>query len=264
MTTPKVITEIRITIRFYEELNDFLKNYSTKEDIVFSFNGKRSIKDLIESFGVPHVEVDLILVNGNSEGFEYIIQNNDRISVYPMFESYNVKAISKVRVKPLRDTKFVLDVHLGKLARYLRLLGFDTDYKRYRDDPELAIISQNEKRILLTCDRKLLMRSIVTHGLIIRASDPRRQILEILNRLDLWDDIKPFTRCLTCNSEIREIKEKSDEFNSIYSELPPNVKSWCKEISKCIGCNKVYWKGTHYDKLELFVDEIINEKKRRT
>ena len=107
----------RITIRFYEELNDFLPPAQRKKDIIHAFRGRRSVKDLVESFGVPHVEVDLVLVNGASVDFSYIVSDGDRISVYPEFETLDVGDVSRLRPEPLRDTRFVLDVHLGKLAR---------------------------------------------------------------------------------------------------------------------------------------------------
>ncbi|HON80431.1 MAG TPA: Mut7-C RNAse domain-containing protein, partial [Spirochaetota bacterium] len=145
----------RVTIRFYEELNDFLPRQDRKRDIEVSFNGRRSIKDFIESMGVPHVEVDLILVHGISVDFNYLIQDGDRISVYPVFERLSIEGVTRLRPAPLRLTRFVLDVHLRKLARRLRLLGFDTDYDEHRDDPELAELSAKENRILLTRDRGL-------------------------------------------------------------------------------------------------------------
>lgn len=144
-------TEVfNITIRFYEELNDFLKKLPLKTDIFLTYSHRRSVKDLIESLGVPHVEVDLILVNGESVDFDYIVRNGDRISVYPVFEAMELTGITSLRVKGLRETRFVVDEHLGSLARKLRLLGFDTDYIKNRSDAELAPVSQNEGRILLT------------------------------------------------------------------------------------------------------------------
>ena len=228
-----------ITIRFYEELNDFLKNYPLKTDIPFSFKGKRSIKDLIENFGVPHVEVDMILINGKPVRFDYIVENGDRISVYPVFERFNIGHTSLLRDYTLRTSKFVLDVHLGKLAKHLRLLGFDTDYTRFRDDPELAEISDKEHRILLTRDRQLLMRSIVQWGLIIRSDQPIQQIVEVLNKLDLWDEIKPFTRCKSCNGIIKQIPPDSNKFETLKINIPEKVLKWCSEFTYCSSCNKV-------------------------
>lgn len=244
-----MLDEINITIRFYEELNYFLKKYPKKQDIHFNYSGKRSIKDLIENFGVPHVEVDLILVNSNPVDFNYIVKNNDRISVYPMFESLNITKTTLLREIPLRNTKFVVDVHLGKLARNLRLLGFDTDYKNDRNDAELAEISSKENRILLTRDRHLLMRRIITHGFVIRSEIPIIQIAEVLNRLDLWDSISPFSRCVQCNSKLQDLKNNNRIYTELLKQIPQKVKEWCYEYSYCSNCKKVYWKGSHYTSL---------------
>ena len=251
--------EYSITIRFYEELNDFLPAQMRKRDIDFSYSGKRSVKDLIECFGVPHVEVDLILVNGESVDFSYIIEDKDRISVYPVFESLNIKGATHLRPSPLRDTKFVLDVHLRKLARRLRLLGFDIDYEDKRDDDVLAEISSAENRILLTRDRQLLMRKIVSRGLIVRNTDPDKQVVEILERLDLWDRCSPFARCIECNGFIRRLMPDHNTYTEMMSRVPPGVAAWCEEYYYCSGCAKVYWRGSHYEKLMSLVNNAMRD-----
>ncbi|MDC7240187.1 MAG: Mut7-C RNAse domain-containing protein [Spirochaetales bacterium] len=243
-----------ITIRFYEELNDFLKGYPLKEDIPFSFAGRRSVKDLIESFGVPHTEIDLILVNGGAVDFTYIVADGDRISVYPVFESMEIGGLSPLREIPLRDTRFVLDVHLGKLARDLRMLGFDSDYASDRDDPELAEISVSENRILLTRDRGLLKRSIVTHGLYIHSDQPEEQLKEILTKLDLFKRIRALTRCLVCNTPL--IRLEGNELERHRSEIPPKVLERQKEFSCCLSCNKIYWKGDHWKNMVRRIKEL--------
>jgi uncharacterized protein len=252
-----MVNDCRITIRFYEELNDFIRNYSRKKEIHYTSPGRRSVKDLIESFGVPHTEVDLIMVNGSPVDFTYIVENNNRISVYPVFERLNIRGLSPLRKSPLRESRFVLDVHLGKLARDLRMLGFDTDYKTFRDDRELAEISSREKRILLTRDRQLLMRKIVRRGLIIRSDNPNNQIVEILNRLDLQDDIKPFTRCISCNGVIEKLKEESENYNMLFMKIPLKVLDWAQEYTYCPSCLKVYWKGSHYDSLMTRITNLM-------
>jgi len=252
-----------ITIRFYEELNYFLKNFPQKQDIVYESKDKRSVKDLIESFGVPHVEVDLILVNGESVGFDYPVQEGDRISVYPMFEMLDIKTVSRLEKQPLRQIKFVLDVHLGKLARYLLLLGFDTDYKTYRDDPELAEIAYREKRILLTRDRKLLMRKIVDHGLIVRNSDPFLQIIEILNRLDLWDQVQPLSRCVHCSGPLQPLNQDSEEFIEKQHLIPNSVLQWCSTYVYCSHCGHVYWEGNQFEHLKRKIERIMANRPRK-
>ncbi|MFC1671410.1 Mut7-C RNAse domain-containing protein [Spirochaetota bacterium] len=247
----------RVKIRYYEELNDFISRDQRKRDIEYSFPGRRSIKDLIESFGVPHVEVDLILVNGESVDFNYIVQDGDAISVYPVFETLNIKGVTRLRKIPLRNIRFVLDVHLRKLARMLRLLGFDAAYNESSDDSELALISSEEKRVLLTRDRQLLMHRTVDRGLYIRNTDPRLQIIEVLDRLDLRNQCRPFSRCIMCNGKIRKMdfhgadKEKK-------SRIPPGVRDWCSTYHICSSCEKIYWEGSHYEKLKMFVKKVID------
>jgi len=249
-----------VTVRFYEELNDFLPKQYRKKDRRCSFNGKRSVKDFIESLGVPHVEVDLILVNGESVDFNYILNDDDRISVYPVFERLNIENATRLRPVPLRETRFVLDVHLRKLARRLRLLGFDVDYEDNRDDDELAIISHDETRVLLTRDRGLLKRSIVTRGLIVRNTDPEGQVIEVLDRLDLWTGCRPFTRCIECNGVISKLSRGDEHYEEAMKYVPEGVLSWCREFFYCSACRRVYWRGSHYEKLVNIVDGILNNR----
>jgi uncharacterized protein with PIN domain len=252
--------KMNITIRFYEELNDFLQNYPIKKDIEYSFDKSQSVKTIIGRFGVPCVEVDLVLVNGISRGFDYIIKDGDRISVYPMFERYSIKTLTELRSEPLRETKFVLDVHLGKLTRHLRLLGFDAEYDPNMENSNLAEISKDYNRVLLTRNRQLLKLYDVERGLNIHNSDPFLQVVEVLGRLDLWDNVKPFSRCIICNGAIIDVKKEDKEFPHIFAKLPPKVQSWGKEIFICTVCGKTYWKGSHYEKLSLLVEKIMNEK----
>ena len=162
--------------RFYEELNDFLPARRRKIEFEHHFDRRASIKDMIESLGVPHTEVELILVNGRSVDFSYMVEDGNRISVYPVFESLDVSPLLRLRPEPLRDPRFVVDCNLGRLARYLRLLGFDCLYQNDYTDAGVALISQQQHRIVLTRDRRLLHRKIITHGFYIRASMPREQV----------------------------------------------------------------------------------------
>lgn len=248
-----------IIIRFYEELNFFLPRDKRKRDIEFTFNGRRSVKDLIEFFGVPHVEVDLILINGESVDFSYIVQNGDRISVYPVFETLSIENVTRLRPVPLRNTRFVLDVHLRKLAKRLRLLGFDVDYEKDRDDEELAEISEADKKILLTRDRQLLMRKNVSRGMYVKNTDPKEQISEVLNRLDLWSKCKPFSRCIDCNGSFKKLEYEGKDFNKVKSDIPECVLGWCREYFQCASCKKIYWKGSHFDKLTKIINRILSK-----
>lgn len=241
----------QITIRFYEELNDFLPPEQRKKDITQALKQERSIKDLLESIGVPHSEIDLIIVNGESIGFNYLVHAGDRISVYPVFESLDISPLNHCQPKPLRNTRFVLDNHLGKLAAYLRMLGFDTLYRNDYDDPGLARISVDEQRILLTCDRQLLMRKEITHGYFVRSRQPQTQLLEVLTRFDLFNNLQPFTRCMDCNGLIQAVEKQAIE-----DQLPPDAKKYYNEFFQCGQCSKIYWKGSHYKKMKRMVERV--------
>lgn len=241
----------QINIRFYEELNDFLSPEQRKTVFNHELKKERSVKDLIESIGVPHTEIDLIIANGESVDFNYQVQGGDRISVYPVFESLDISPLRHCQPKPLRNTRFILDVHLGRLAAYLRMLGFDTLYRNDYDDPDLADISASEHRILLTCDRKLLMRKQITHGYFVRARLPQQQLLEILSRFDLYNNQKPFTRCMHCNGKTQPVNKQEIE-----SQLLPKTKKYYNEFFQCEACNKIYWKGSHYLKMQAMINKI--------
>ena len=185
--------------RFYEGLNDFLPSEKRKKLFSYAFNGNPSVKDAIEAMGVPHVEVDLILVNSLPLDFSYKLKNADSVSVYPVFESFDIASVTHWREKPLRDLKFVADVHLGKLTKYLRLCGFDTYYRADFSDKEIINLAISDKRVILTRDRGLLKNKKVTHGYWIRSIYYCEQLKDVILHFDLKNQITLFTRCMECN-----------------------------------------------------------------
>ena len=244
-----------VSFRFYEELNDFLPFHRRKQEFALNFRSQNSIKDMIESVGVPHTEIDLILVNGQSVDFSYIVQPDDHISVYPVFESLDISNVTRLRPKPLRRIRFVLDTHLGKLARYLRLLGFDTLYDNAFNDDELVKISiSSDKRILLTRDHGLLKRKQITHGYFIRNDQPKLQAREVLSRFSLHQIVQPFTRCISCNGLIQNVEK-----NKIIEQLPSRVRNTVNDLSACEKCRRIYWKGSHYDHMQEIIEELLKE-----
>ena len=238
--------------RFYAELNDFLPPERRMAPFEFEFQGKQTVKHLIESLGVPHTEVDLVLVNGRSVDFGEVVQDGDLVSVYPVFEGFDIAPVSRVRARPLRQTKFVLDTHLGRLAAYLRMLGFDTLYRNDYGDAELARISAGEHRILLTRDRGLLMRSAVTHGYCIREAAARRQLAEVVCRFDLKGSAAPFTRCLICNQPLREVAKQD-----VAERMPPVSRAHYDDVRECTGCGRLFWNGSHYRRMQALVDQVV-------
>ncbi len=240
--------------RFYEELNDFLPPEKHKRTFLHRFSGQPAVKDVIEALGVPHTEVDLILVNGKSVGFDYLLQPGDRVAVYPVFESFDISGVSKVRKTPLRQTRFIADVHLGKLARRLRMLGFDTRYANHWDDPTLIDIALRERRIILTRDRGVLKHKRVTHGYWIRATRPDEQLREVIRRFHLKKSFKPFTRCMVCNGLLAAVKKEE-----ISSQLPEKPRKTFNKFYRCQHCGKIYWEGSHVQRMMRYLAAIENE-----
>ena len=239
------------SFRFYEELNDFLPEEKRKRRFEHKFLNRASVKDMIEAMGVPHTEVDLIIVNGDSVGFDHIVNEGDDVSVYPEFESIDISSVQHLRPEPLRVPKFVLDVHLGTLARYLRMLGFDSVYANNLTDEDIVKISADEKRTILTRDRGILKRSAVTRGYCVRNDDPELQIAEVAGRFDLKDGIKEFSRCLECNGVLKKIEKRRVE-----NILPPKVKERQERFMACEHCGRIYWKGSHVDRMMKIINGI--------
>jgi uncharacterized protein len=237
--------------RFYAQLNDFLIPCKRQVTFAHPFEGHASIKDMIEALGVPHPEIDLILVNGKSVDFSYRVRDVDQVSVYPRFKFIDIASLTHVRPQPLKEPRFILDVHLGKLTTYLRILGFDALYQNDSPDEVLAQVSSREDRILLTRDRGLLKRSIVIHGYCVRKTNPWRQLVEVLQHFGLLGSITPFQRCPHCNGLTKPTAKAL-----ICDRLPPKVRQYYDEFRVCQTCGQIYWKGTHYQHMQRFIADL--------
>jgi len=247
------MTTFQVKITFFRELNDFLPHFKRGNSISLELRSPRSIKDLIESLGIPHTEVGQVKMNDISANISEVIREQARITVYPF-------SISDYRTEaglPEMAIRFVGDVHLGSLVRKLRLLGLDTEYSNKWTDLELASISAREERFLLTRDRHLLMRKIVRQGLFVRSEDPEKQVSEVVTRLDLRRVCKPFTRCLICNGILVPINNDQELSDQTRAKIPPGIRSWCRHYSLCQACGKVYWPGSHFKKLRLLADSYL-------
>ena len=242
---------VTVTFRFYEELKDFLPKEKRGQPFTITLNGSPSIKDTIEALGVPHPEVDLILVNSQPVEFSYRLKNKDYISVYPVFESLDISDITILRNNGLRNPKFVLDTHLGKLARYLRLAGFNSVYSNDLEDSEIIKISLSDNRIILTRDKGILKNSSVTHGYYIRSQEPKEQIYEVIRRFDLKSLIKPFTICSSCNGKIVTVSK-----DSILKQLKYLTRKHYNRFYMCSECRKIYWEGSHYGRIKDFINSL--------
>ena len=246
-----------VRLRFHGDLTYFLKGETSEGEFSRILHEATSVKDVIEACGVPHPEADQILVDAKPVDFDYVLRKNSVIDVYPVgFSQSDADALPPLQRRDL--DRFLADGHLGKLARNLRLLGFDVAYNPASDDSELLQIMQREERSLLTRDRRLLMHSIVRDGYCPRSDDPLEQTIEVVRRFGLIGRTQPFTRCLQCNALLRGIDK-----SAVLEQLEPLTRIYYDEFRSCSGCGKIFWRGSHFSKLESFLERIRTELKTR-
>jgi uncharacterized protein with PIN domain len=235
---------VTANFRFYEELNDFIARERRGRTFAVACARAATTKHMIEALGVPHTEVELILVNGESSGFDRLLEDGDRVAVYPRFETFDIGPLLRVRERPLRRLRFVADAHLGGLARLLRMAGFDTLYDNHIQDEEVEAIAAAEQRVVLTRDRELLKRRTITHGCYVHQLKAAHQLREMCDRLDLATSLRPFTLCLNCNVPLRTAAREE-----VLERLPPTVRELQDEFSTCDQCRRVFWKGSHWKRM---------------
>jgi uncharacterized protein with PIN domain len=228
---------------FHGRLNDFLDHGQREKPILVEFKGEQSIKHLAESLGVPHPEMGEVQVNGQKEALEFITQDGDSVDIFPIPNGFN------------SEPRFLLDCHLGRLTAHLRALGFDCLYENDFDDPDMANIVAAEGRILLTRDRRLLMRKKVEHGYCLRSLDSMEQLEECIVRFNLVGRIQPFHRCLKCNHPLEPVEKAK-----VLHLLEPLTQQYFDEFHQCPACKQVYWKGSHYDRMYELIKQVQGRK----
>jgi uncharacterized protein with PIN domain/sulfur carrier protein ThiS len=241
-----------VVVRFYGELGDFVD--AARRGVAFEcdLSTKRSVKDLIESLGVPHCEAFVVLVDGESVAFDRVIAGGERVAVYPEFSELDATGLVVAGAPSPTDGRFVLDGHLGRLAAYLRAGGFDVVHDRDAADDAIARVADDEDRVVLTRDVGLLKRSIVRHGRFVRATSPRRQLVEIVRRFRLADRVSPFTRCLRCNTPL--VPATKDDARDV---VPPRILARFDEFSRCPTCGRAFWRGTHHARIAAVVEATL-------
>jgi uncharacterized protein len=243
------VSVFRIRLKFHDDLTFFLKSKTSNGVVERNLGEKTSVKDVIESCGIPHPEVDLILVDNKPVDFSYSIVKDADIDIYAVRSQYLMFTVNRLQVTSVE--RFVADGHLGTLARHLRLLGFDVAYDRQAEDRQLLRAMEGEDRALLTRDRHLLMHAIVRHGYCPRSQNANDQTIEVIRRFHLFDSINPFTRCLRCNAPLQKVG-KAD----IIEKLEPLTKRYYEEFRRCSGCGRIYWAGSHFSKLQRRLERI--------
>ena len=240
-----------ITFRCYAELSDFLSQEQRQKQFVHPLKTPLTLGEALESLRIPWSEVDLVLVNGEPEALDARLRDNDFVSVYPTFETLDIGELKSLHAQVLRVTRFILDAHLGKLAKYLRMLGFDSLYRNDFGDDEIIELALQEKRIILTRDKLLLRSRRVTHGYYVRATEKHAQLREVVQKFDLYSQFKSFTRCMTCNAEL--VPKSRDEIRDLVDE---DTLQFFHEFFYCPACMNVYWQGSHFKRMESFIRDL--------
>lgn len=238
-----------ISFKAHKSLNFFLHKNRKNKTVTYDFQEKSTVKDIIESFNIPHPEVYAIFINGVGVGFDEHLKDQDIVDVYPLESKSSLKEVYQLRGEP--NQTFILDAHLGTLAKYLRMLGFDTLYGNDYDDLEIVQWAEEHKRIALSRDIGLLKRGILTHGYFLRSQNTYEQLEEIINRYNLLPNIQSFSRCTACNGPIASVEKET-----ITELLEEKTKKYFNEFYQCKSCDKVYWKGSHFDKMEAFIQKL--------
>jgi uncharacterized protein with PIN domain/molybdopterin converting factor small subunit len=243
---------VTATFRFYAALNDFLPREHRQRAFCVDCARNATVKHQIEALGVPHTEVEIILVNGFSVGFDHLIQDGDRVAVYPKFETLDITPLLRRQPWPRRQMLFVADAHLGGLARLLRLAGFDTLYDNPIHDDEVERLAVGTGRIVLSRDIELLKRRAITHACYVHAQEPWAQLGEVVERLDLASLARPFSLCLECNAPLRPV-DKAD----VLERLPPGVRARHEHFKTCPACGRVYWEGSHWQHMRDRLEAVL-------
>jgi uncharacterized protein len=238
-----------VRLNLHGDLDFFVRSATRGQPIERSLSEKTSVKDAIESFGVPHPEVDVIVVNGKPVDFDYALAADAEIELYPVITDVPLFKYKQLQIT--NYSKFVADGHLGKLARDLRLLGFDVAYDPRAEDRQLLKVMERENRALLTRDRRLLMHAVVRTGYCPRSQNADEQTIEVIRRFDLLTSLAPFTRCLRCNSPLQEIPKAE-----VIERLEPLTQIYYEEFRRCTGCGQIYWPGSHFSKLQKRLEKI--------
>ncbi len=243
---------VTVRVRFYGELRIFLLRRFSAAAFSCPVREKTSIKDLVESLGVPHTQIDALFVNGKPVNFSYLIFDKDSIRVYPDASRLRFAAPKKLQPRNPHNPKFIADVHLGKVARILRLLGFDVFLDAALSDTDIINQSLKNKRIILTRDRGILKQRRVRYGYYVKEDSLEEQMRSIIKRYALKDKIKPFTRCSKCNGQLKVVAKQK-----ILAQLPSLTRQYYNEFYRCSGCGKIYWPGTHLPSLLTTLKRII-------
>jgi uncharacterized protein len=219
------------TLEFFGNLLELLRD-DPRAPRIINLKDHPQLKDAIESCGVPHCEVGDVTINDVKVPLDKKLKADDIVRVFP------------IKNPLVPNLKFAVDCNLGKLNSLLRSLGFDCFYENDVADLKILKVAVDENRMLLTKDRRLLMRKELRHGYFVRSIMPVDQLKEVLERFSLQSEIKLLTRCIDCNVPTQRISKEE-----VLDRLQPLTKQFYNEFNICPKCLKIFWRGTHYERI---------------
>ena len=219
---------------FDEVLKRFLSKPRRGGPFEYDCARAATLKNAIEALGVPHTETGALTVNGQPATLQRAVREGDVVQVFPWDPS-----------RAPRQPAFLADAHLGGLARFLRMLGFDTLHENALSDEEIRRLAREEDRIVLTRDRELLKCADITRGAFVRELKAEAQLREVAARYGLAQMARPFTRCLACNLVLAAADRRE-----VLDRLPESVSRLHDSFVRCPGCLRVYWRGSHYARMQ--------------
>jgi uncharacterized protein len=221
---------------FSSELETFLEREKRGHAFQYTCARAATLKNAIEALGVPHTEIGAVTVNGQPATLQRIVREGDTVEV---------KGSDPFYIEKGSDPFFLADAHLGGLARFLRMLGFDTVHRNAFDDAEIRRLASEEPRIVLTRDRELLKCREIRRGCYVRALKPEAQLQEVAARYGLAPLARPFTLCLHCNLALESVSH-----DAVAHRVPEKVLLLQETFTHCRGCARVYWPGSHYQRMQ--------------
>lgn len=242
----------RALLHLHGDLADLLRRRGRDGEVEVPVPERRSVKDAVESVGVPHTEVGAVLVDTSEVGWDALLRGGEAVEVHPL-GALPPGLVGLVQPgPPPRPLRAVADVHLGTLARRLRLLGVDTRWRNDADDEELVEVALTEGRVLLTRDRGLLMRRAIVQGALVRDDDPDAQLTQVVQRYRLADEAAPGSRCPRCNGVVAPVPRAE-----VLGELEPGTRAaGYDRFGRCTDCGRLYWAGAHARAIASIVDRV--------
>ena len=218
------------------------RKYGETHSIFYPITRRTSIKDIIESIGIPHTEIGKIYTDQEEIDFGFIPEASTTVNIVEITPPFDVTRPSLLRPIPLPKILFIADLNVSKLATLLRMLGINVEIAYDLSDKEIASIAHEQKRIVLSKDLGLLKHRKITHGRYVRSVYPEDQLQEIIHFFNLKPHLQPFSRCLKCNNPLMFVEKEE-----IVSRLQPKTRLYFNHFKICTKCDKIYWKGSHHD-----------------